>query len=139
MSAKGLATRLDMTHGKIGYHLGVLADAGLVEVVEERPIRAVVEKFYRTTYEYLHIDAGPGEDEDPLRFMLRQAAIEALPYGRQPFKPFGRFYSTRIDPSRAEEFARRLIALADEFAAIDDGAGPTFGLVGAVYQMDVPA
>lgn len=139
MSAKGLAAKLDMTHGKIGYHLGVLSDAELIEVVEERPVRAVVEKFYRTTYEYLHIDAGPGDERDPLKFMLRQAALEALPYDQQPFKPFGRFYSTRIDPGRAEEFAKRLIALADEFAATDDVDGPTFGLVGAVYQVDLPA
>ncbi len=139
MSAKGLGAKLDMTHGKIGYHLGVLSDAGLIEVVEERPIRAVVEKFYATTYDYLHIDAGPGDEHDPLKFMLRQAAMEALPYDSQPFRPFGRFYSTRIEPDRAEEFAQRLIALADEFAAVDDVDSPTFGLVGAVYQVDLPA
>lgn len=139
MSAKGLAAKLDMTHGKVGYHLGVLSDADLIEVVEERPVRAVVEKFYATTYDYLHIDAGPGDEQDPLKFMLRQAAMEALPYDQQPIKPFGRFYSTRIDPARAEEFAERLVTLADEFAAIDDVDAPTFGLVGAVYQVDVPA
>lgn len=139
MSAKGLAERFDMSHGKVGYHLGVLSDAGLVEVTEARPVRAVVEKFYRTTYDYLHIDAGPGDEHDPLKFMLRQAAMEALPYDQQPFTPLGRFYSTRIDPERAEQFAERLVALADEFAAIDDADGRTFGLIGAVYQVDVPS
>ena len=139
MSAKGLADLLDMTHGKVGHHLRVLADAGLIEVIEERPVRAVVEKFYRTTYEHLHIDAGPGDAQDPLKFMLRQAALEALPHDQQPFRPTGRIYSARIDPARAEEFAHRLIALADEFAAGDQVSGPTFGLVGAVYQVDVPS
>lgn len=138
MSAKGLANRLKMTHGKIGYHLGVLSDAGLIEVVEERPVRAVVEKFFATSYDYLHIDAGPGDAQDPLKSMLRQAAMEALPYDQQPFQPFGRFYSARIDPERAEEFAERLIALADEFATVDHADSPVFGLIGAVYQVDVP-
>ena len=139
MSAKGIGTLLEMTHGKIGHHLKVLLRAGLVELVEERPVRAVVERFYRTSYDRLHIQVGSDDESDPLKFMLRQAAIEALPYSDQPFQPFGRIYSARMDVERAQEFAERLVALADEFSLADGDIGPTFGLVGAVYQMDLPA
>lgn len=139
MSAKGLAAKLDMTHGKIGHHLSVLARAELIELAEERPVRAVVERFYRTTYDRLRIEVGHGDEHDPLKFMLRQAAMEALPYSEQPLQPFGRFYSARISVDRAREFADRLLALADEFSAVDEPSAPTFGLIGAIYQMDVPA
>ncbi len=128
-----------MTHGKVGHHLNVLARAGLVEVAEERPVRAVIERFYRPTYEILRFDVEPGADADPLQFLLRQAAIEAKPWSEQPFRPLGRLYSVRMNAERAEEFAHRLLELADEFAAADEKAGPTFGFAAAVYEMDVPA
>lgn len=134
-SAKMLSARLGMTHGKVGHHLGVLAKAGLVEVTKERPVRAVVERFFQTTYDRIQIDVGAGQD--PLRFMLRQAAIEARPFEDQPIQPLGRIYSVRMGAARAEEFAARLIALADEFAESDEGVGSTFGFVGAVYEMDL--
>ena len=135
-SAKVLAARMDVSHGKVGHHLKVLVDAGLIELAEERPVRAVVERFYRPSYDRLHIDVGAGQD--PLEFMLRQAALEARPYEEQPIAPFGRIYSARMDLARAAEFAQRLVALADEFAAADQHHGPTFGFVGAVYEMNVP-
>jgi len=136
-SAKQLARRLEMTHGKVGYHLKVLVKAGLIEVAEERPVRAVVERFYRPTFDRLHIDVEGGGTGDPLKFMLRQAALEARPHSEQPLAPLGRIYSARMHPARAQEFARRLVELADEFAEAG-GSGITFGFVGAVYEMDLP-
>jgi DNA-binding transcriptional ArsR family regulator len=138
MSAKGLSALLEMTHGKVGHHLNVLFRAGLIEIAEERPVRAVVERFYRTTYDRLRVSVGPGDENDPLKFMLRQAAMEALPHSQQPFEPLGRIYSTRMNAKRAEEFAARLVALADEFASSDETSGQIFGFVGAVYEMDIP-
>ena len=139
MSAKGLGELLEMTHGKIGHHLKVLLRAELIELVEERPVRAVVERFYRTSYDRLHIQVGSDDESDPFKFMLRQAAMEALPYSDQPFQPFGRIYSARMDVERAAEFAERLVGLAEEFSVVDGDTGPTFGFVGGVYQMDLPS
>ncbi len=136
-SAKQLAAKLEMTHGKVGYHLKVLAEAGLIEVAEERRVRAVVERFFRPTFDRLHIDLEGGGAGDPLKFMLRQAALEARPHSEQPFAPLGRIYSTRMHPARAQEFARRLVELADEFGEAGS-SGIAFGFVGAVYEIDLP-
>ena len=43
-SAKQLSDLLKMSHGKVGHHMKVLREAGLIEVVEERPVRAVTER-----------------------------------------------------------------------------------------------
>ena len=136
-SAKRLAERLRMTHGKIGHHLGILEREGLIEVVEEKQARGFVEKTFAPTYERLEVRV-PGAEHDRLTFMLHQAAREAAPADTQPLDPFGRIYSVRMPQERAGEFASRLVALADEFAATDDGAGERFGIVGAVYRIDLP-
>ena len=137
MSAKGLADHLGMTHGKVGHHLGVLARAGLVEVVEERQARGFTERLFRTTYDRLEIRV-PGAEHNRLRFMFEQAAREAAPADEQPFDPLGRLYSIRIRTEDAERFARRLVALADEFAEAGDPQGDRFGFTGAVYRIADP-
>ena len=48
-SASGLARRLGESRQRINYHLRVLEDAGLVELVEERPRRGRTERIMRTT------------------------------------------------------------------------------------------
>jgi DNA-binding transcriptional ArsR family regulator len=136
-SAKRLAERLGMTHGKVGHHLHILEREGLIEVAEERQVRGFVEKVLAPTYDRLEIRV-PGREHDRLAFMLQQAAREAAPADTQPMEPLGRIYSVRMPQERAGEFARRLVALADEFAAAGDGEGERYGMVGAVYRIDLP-
>jgi DNA-binding transcriptional ArsR family regulator len=44
-----IARQLGLEVSKVGYHVGALADAGLVEQVGQRPVRGAVEHFYRAT------------------------------------------------------------------------------------------
>jgi DNA-binding transcriptional ArsR family regulator len=136
-SAKQLAGLLDMTHGKVGHHLKVLRRHGLVEIVEERPVRAVIEKLYGLTYDRLRIRLADHEEGDPLAFLFEQAAREAAPAAEQSFSGGRRLYSVRMPEARAVEFAERLEQLADEFAA-SGGEGPVFGFAGAVYRTSIP-
>jgi DNA-binding transcriptional ArsR family regulator len=136
-SAKQLAGLLDMSHGKIGHHLKVLERHGLVQVVEERPVRAMTEKLYGLTYDRLRITLTDGEPADPLVFLFEQAIREAAPAAEQPFAGGRRLYSVRMPEGRAAEFARRLVALADEFSD-SEGPGPVFGFAGAVYRTSIP-
>lgn len=133
-SAKQLSVALGLTHGNVGHHLKVLESAGLVEVIEERPVRALTERIFAPTYGRLRIEVGGGA-VDRLRFLFEQAAREAAPQERQPLSDQGRLYATSMPRAKAEEFAARLIALADEFGAFE-GEGPTFGFAGAVYAVD---
>lgn len=138
-SAKQLSVLLRESHGKIGHHLRVLADRGLVQVIEERKVRAMTEKLYGLTYERLRVEfpATSQDGGDRLRFLFGQAAREAARAEQQPFSPQGRLYSVRMPADRAAEFAQRLIALADEFADAS-GEGRMFGFAGAVYATNLP-
>ncbi len=136
-SAKRLSERLGMTHGKVGHHLKVLEREGLIEVVEERQVRALTERVFAPTFDTLRVRV-PGEEGDRLQFLFSQAAVEAAPAADQPFEEFGRLYSIAMPEERAAEFAARLIALADEFAADPDAGSPVFGFAGAVYRTTLP-
>ncbi|MGL5809054.1 MAG: ArsR/SmtB family transcription factor [Nocardioides sp.] len=46
-SATGLAAALEMSRQRVNYHLRALAEAELIELVEERPRRGFVERIYR--------------------------------------------------------------------------------------------
>lgn len=135
-SAKRLAERLGMTHGKVGHHLGVLERAGLVEVVARRPARGFVEKIYAPTFDRLHF-AVQGAEHDRLRFLFQQAAAVAAPAASQPFEPLGRLLTVRMSVERAQQFAERLVALADEFGASAE-EGERFAIAGAVYRVETP-
>jgi DNA-binding transcriptional ArsR family regulator len=133
-SAKQLADDLHLTHGNVGHHLKTLERAGLVEVIEERRVRALTERIFAPTYERLRIEVSGG-GVDKLQFLFHQAAREAAPRADQPFDDQGRLYSTRMTDERAAEFAARVIALADEFAAAEEESGVTYGLAAAVYKV----
>lgn len=136
-SAKQLAGLLGMTHGKVGHHLKVLERHGLVELVEERQVRAMTEKLYGLTYDRLRIRLSKDAESDPLVFLFEQAAREVAPAAEQPLDGGRRLYSVRMEAARAAEFAKRLESLADEFAD-SEGDGPMFGFAGAVYLTSLP-
>ena len=134
-SAKELSETMDMTPGRVGHHLKTLERAGFVTVVEERPVRAVVERFYGPTHTSIRLDV---EGVDRLRFALGQANLEAAQPAHQPLDDSIRLVSSRMSASRAAEFARRLADLVSEF---DDGPadpdGDVFSILTAVYRVDV--
>jgi DNA-binding transcriptional ArsR family regulator len=55
-SATQLAAVLDLPRQRVNYHLRALEDAGLVELVEERPRRGCVERILRTRPGALVVD-----------------------------------------------------------------------------------
>ncbi|MGC5014312.1 helix-turn-helix domain-containing protein [Streptosporangium sp. DT93] len=57
-SAVGLAADLGLPRQRVGYHLRVLEEAGLIELVEERPRRGFVERVMRVTAKAFLVDPG---------------------------------------------------------------------------------
>lgn len=47
MSPNAMARKIGDTVGNVGYHARVLRAAGLIELVDEKPVRGAVEHFYR--------------------------------------------------------------------------------------------
>jgi DNA-binding transcriptional ArsR family regulator len=134
-SSKELANLTGMSHGKVGHHVKVLREAGFIQVVEERPVRAVVERFYGLAYDRLRF-AYAGANR--LQFALDQAAREAAE--DQPFDPPGVFLTARIDREQAQEFHERLLELAEEFASHEERTSPlVFGFAGSVFLTETPS
>ncbi|WP_228771282.1 ArsR/SmtB family transcription factor [Actinokineospora iranica] len=67
MSAAEVARELKDSQPNISYHLRKLADAGLVEIVEEVPIRGGLAKRYRHYPPAVAAPRGPGDDSVPGR------------------------------------------------------------------------
>lgn len=57
-SAVQLAAEFDLPRQRVGYHLRVLEEAGLIELVEERPRRGFVERVMRVTANAFLVDPG---------------------------------------------------------------------------------
>ncbi|MFB9681580.1 ArsR/SmtB family transcription factor [Streptosporangium vulgare] len=57
-SAVQLAAEFDMPRQRVGYHLRVLEEAGLIELVEERPRRGFVERVMGVTANAFLVDPG---------------------------------------------------------------------------------
>ncbi|HKJ56137.1 MAG TPA: winged helix-turn-helix domain-containing protein, partial [Nitriliruptoraceae bacterium] len=55
-SATGLARLVGASRQRVNYHLRALEDAGLVELVEERPRRGVTERFLRRRADVVVVD-----------------------------------------------------------------------------------
>lgn len=128
MSVTELAERTGRPRGTVAYHVDLLVDAGLLHVVRTRRVRAVEERFYgrtATTYVLPHV---PGEVPF-LRDVLTEIDMEHL--GDRP----GEFTyrHARIPFARAEEFGRRLLALAIEFVDEPRGGDVEFGLYVALF------
>ena len=135
-SAKELCGMLAMSHGKIGHHLKVLWEAGLIEVVETKQVRAMTELFYGLTYDRLSMDDRAG---DRLKFTLAQASREAAPSTDQPFDPVAFYLTVRTDVSQAERLHERLLELAEEFKTDSDSdSSAVYGFTAAVFLTDTP-
>ena len=135
-SAKEVSSLLDMSHGKVGHHMNVLREAGLIHVVEERKVRALTEKIYAPTFDRLTFSVA---GTDRLRFTLEQVAREAMPGSEQPFTPPAMFVTARMSEAKAAEFHEWLLYLIDEFVGSGEEAAETvFGLAGSVFLTGTP-
>ena len=61
MTVTELADALRRPKGTVAYHVDVLVDAGLLQVVRTRKVRAVEERFYGRTARTIMLDHAPGE------------------------------------------------------------------------------
>ena len=134
-SAIRLSEHLGMTHGRVGHHLKVLESNGFIEVVEERPVRGLTERIYRTTFDFISVDMDD-PDFDEVRFFFQLCGhLSAMATPASIARMRG-LHITRMSQATATEYARRLRDLAEEFATVDDPDGDVYALAGAVFRTD---
>ena len=134
-SAKRLSEHLEMTHGRVGHHLKLLESFGLVEVAEERQVRAMTERVYRTTFDFITVDMDDPKFQE-IRFFFQFCSHLVTGATPHQIATARRLNLSRMSEERALAYAERLRDLAEEFASHDDPDGDVYALAGAVFSPD---
>ena len=140
LTVKQTGDRLGLAPSKLYYHINMLEQHGLIEVVETRMVANMVEKWYKAAAadvdiapellsfstqegkENLYVEVAATIDatrEDLLRSL--EARTVQLEQGaqEQPRKAVINRQTVQISDQRAEEFFLRLSALMEEFEAAE--------------------
>lgn len=133
-----LAVALGRPKGTVDHHLKVLANAGLVQVVRTRKVRAMTERYWgRTARTILH--DFPVRDEPANASFLRDALVESVAMPADScHHDFTTLRHARLDETRLEEFSQRLADLAIEFSAAPRGGDVVYGLLISLYPTNQP-
>ncbi|NNF70086.1 MAG: helix-turn-helix domain-containing protein [Acidimicrobiia bacterium] len=128
-----LADVLGKPKGTVGYHLGVLQDAGLIHVVRTAKVRAMTEKYFGRVARTFRVE-GPMDD----RFAMLRRVIDECVFPDGEVLPMFTLRHLRIPAERALEYAQRLVELSEEFVNDDPGGDTTFGLLAGIYPTALP-
>ncbi|MGB0113376.1 MAG: winged helix-turn-helix domain-containing protein [Ilumatobacteraceae bacterium] len=129
-----LAAALDRPKSSIAYHVDVLLDAGLLQVVRTRRVRAVHERFYGRVGRTIVMNRPSAPDGTEEQNLLAEAVGEAVPSPDM----FSTLHHARIPAERAKEFFERVSELSTEFTKLSNEGDQVFGFVAAVYPTDHP-
>jgi hypothetical protein len=127
-----------MPKGTVGHHLKVLQQAGLIQIVRTRQVRALTEKYYGRVARLFELK-GVDDDAEDLRagaisaMMLRQVAEEAAASGTDEKGRTG-VGRARLTQKDAKRFERRVARLQDDFRAAADPDGELHVLSIALFR-----
>ncbi len=131
-----LAVALDRPKSSVAYHVDVLVDVGLLQVVRTRKVRAIEERFYGRTGRTIIFGDSPTPIGAVQQNFLAAAQSEAAVSESRRMRSTLRH--ARIPDDRAEEFFTRVVALAEEFTTLPRDGDVVFGFVAALYPTDHP-
>ncbi len=133
-TASQIAARLGVHPANLTRHMHVLAEAGLVRLVEKRDTGRNLEKYYEAAAQ--SFDVAPEADRlsAPHKIALGFARSElSAALASVPDDADGMIQThvleARLSPQTVATFARELAALAARFAAADGGGAETYHLV----------
>ena len=111
MTVTELAARLGRPKGSVAYHVKVLFEAGLLQVVRTQKVRAIEERYYGRAARTIVFEHSPGEIPF-LQDMVAEIDLEL----REELVTGGFTYRrARIPRERAEEYVERLYQITLEF------------------------
>jgi DNA-binding transcriptional ArsR family regulator len=116
MTVTELAERVGKAKGTVAHHVDVLVDAGLLQVVRRRKVRAIEERFYGRTARTIAYPESTGGGLPFFDEAIAQCDVERM---RDTGTPSGfTLRHARVPAASAAEFLARLDALALEFSAL---------------------
>ncbi len=136
-----LAVALDRPKSTVAHHVKVLTDAGLVQVVRTRRVRAIEERFYGRTARmfYVAIERSPDGDQLPRDFNDFEVAAHESAAAYRDGKLWGFIRHARITEHQASEFWERMAELVAAFDQLPRSGDTVFGLAVGVYPTDYPS
>jgi DNA-binding transcriptional ArsR family regulator len=135
-----LATAVERPKSTVAHHVKVLADAGLVQVVRTRRVRAIEERFYGRTARmfYVSVERSDGGEEMPRDFNDFEVAARESSDAFRDGKLWGFIRHARITEDQASEFWEQMAELVAEFDGLPRSGATMYGFALGVYPTDQP-
>jgi DNA-binding transcriptional ArsR family regulator len=135
-----LAVALGRPKSTVAHHVKVLREAGLLQVVRTRQVRAIEERFYGRTARmfYVGVERGAEGDEMPRDFNDFEVAARESAAAYRDGKLWGFIRHARITEVQVSEFWERMAGLVEEFDQLPRSGDTTYGFAVGVYPTDHP-
>jgi DNA-binding transcriptional ArsR family regulator len=135
-----LAVAVERPKSTVAHHVKVLADAGLVQVVRTRRVRAIEERFYGRTARmfYVGVERSAEGEEMPRDFNDFEVAARESVAAFADGKLWGFIRHARISEAQASEFWERMAELVAEFDRLPRSGRTMYGFAIGVYPTDQP-
>ena len=135
-----LALAVKRPKSTVAHHVKVLAEAGLLQVVRTRRVRAIEERFYGRTARmfYVSVERDAGGEEMPRDFNDFEVAARESADAFRNGKLWGFIRHARITEEQASEFWERMAELVAEFDRLPRSGDTMYGFAVGVYPTDHP-
>src|SRR5689334_14587620 len=135
-----LATALERPKSTVAHHVKVLAEAGLLQVVRTRRVRAIEERFYGRTARMFYVDLEQGGESDdrPRDFNDFEVAAQESAAAFRDGKLWGFIRHARISEAQVSAFWERMAELVAEFDRLPRSGETMYGFAVGVYPTDQP-
>jgi DNA-binding transcriptional ArsR family regulator len=135
-----LAVALERPKSTVAHHVKVLNEAGLVQVVRTRRVRAIEERFYGRTARMFYVGVERSEDSDklPRDFNDFEVAARESVAAHQDGKLWGFIRHARISEAQVSQFWERMAELVTEFDQLPRSGETGYGFTVGVYPTDHP-
>ena len=135
-----LAVALERPKSTVAHHVKVLNEAGLVQVVRTRRVRAIEERFYGRTARlfFVSVERSAEGEELPRDFNDFEVAARESVDAYRDGKLWGFIRHARISEGQASEFWGRMAELVVEFDQLPRSGETVYGFAVGVYPTDQP-
>ena len=135
-----LAQALERPKSTVAHHVKVLSEAGFLQVVRTRRVRAIEERFYGRTARmfFVGVERGSDGEEMPRDFNDFEVAAQESAAAFRDGKLWGFLRHARISEAQASEFWERMAELVAEFDQLPRSGEAVYGFAVGVYPTDQP-
>jgi DNA-binding transcriptional ArsR family regulator len=139
-TVRELATATGRPKSTVAHHVKVLVDAGLLQVVRTRRVRAIDERYYGRTARMFFVAVERGSDTEPMGvdFNDFEVAARESEAAFQDGKLWGFIRHARITEAQASAFWDRMAELVTEFDDLPRSGDTVYGFAVGVYPVEYP-